>query len=62
MAKREVAQQDYTTTVHDAETYENATQVTFGKQEPGVGERFLVSGRRLEVFIPIPRHKRAKKS
>lgn len=55
-------QQDHSITTHDAETNGNATEPTFAKQEHGVDERFLVSGRRLERFIPIPPHKRAKKS
>lgn len=53
-------QQDHSITTHDAETNGNATEPTFAKQEHGVDERFLVSGRRLERFIPIPPHKRAK--
>ena len=62
MAKREVAQQDSTTTVHDADTHGNATETTFAKQKSPVGERFLVSGDRLEGFVPTPPHKRAKNS
>ena len=42
MAKCEVAEQDSTTTVHDADTYGNAAETTFAKQEFGVGKRFLV--------------------
>lgn len=62
MAKCEVAKQDSTTIVHDADIYGNAAETTFAKQELGVGKRFLVSGGRLEGFIPTPPHKRAKKS
>lgn len=62
MAKREVAQQATSTTVHNADTHGAATETTFNERELGVGERFLVSGGRLEGFIPTPPHKRAKKS
>jgi len=62
MAKCEVAKQDPTTTVYDADTYGNAAETTFAKQEFGVSKRLLMSGGRLEGFIPTPPHKRAKKS
>lgn len=62
MAKSEIAQQAASTTVHNADTYGTATETTFAKRELGVGERFQVSGGRLDGFIPTQPHERAKKS